>query len=484
MSASYDLADIFLGVNDGKKEALLRNDFERYFYNYNRIYNDTVKREKFLVLGRKGTGKTILAEYIKKKHSQEEPWKYTCDIISFKEFRFHELIELKNSDIKPNEYISIWEWVILLIFGKNILNDESIAEHDLKTKLEKFFADNHYSLDIDSKKIIELTKNSTISGNILRLLLGASSSTKLSVPMYLNYLEDLRNVVIKLLCSSQRSYYVFFDELDDRFRNDELYRNGLISLIKAADKINNILLEKNVESKIYLLLRTDIFAILNDPDLNKIKMIQSVSIDWGRRADNSSPLISMILLKIRVSLPELAQLDDEQLFSKIFPQKINGIHPARFLLERTFFRPRDVITYLNLIIEKVPRIKYFGRKHFVETKADYSAYFFNEVRNELSGHLADEEIDKGVLLLKQFNRFHFSYKEIATYFCQTYPSYKSIDLDRILRVFFKFSIIGNKWLNEYKRKTYYSWAYRDNRAELDLNKSIVVHLGLREELSM
>lgn len=478
----FRLKDIFLGLNDGKKEALYKEDFERFFFDYQNMYEQAVSKEKFLILGRKGSGKTILAEYVRKR-AESDPCHF-CEIRSYKDFRFHELMQLKSRDIPPNEYICIWEWVILLDLARLTLQDNGIENSNLRAKLDKFYRDNYYSLNIDSKKVIEITKANKINGSVLKAGAEHAQTTTIETGAYHHYLEDLREVVLGLLASSKSQYTLFYDDLDDRFRDDPTYRNNIISLLKAADKLNLSLLERKINAKAALLLRSDIFAILNDPDLNKIKMVNGLIIDWGNVASDQSPLFDLVITKTKASIPDLNGMERGKIFNLLFPQDIRYIHPARFLLERTFFRPRDVVTYLNLIIQKHPSTEYFGWKGFVEVKKAYSEYFFQEVRNELSGHLDDEEIDKGTLLLKQFNRYHFPYKDISTYFEENKLNYNNLDLDKLLRVFFRFSVIGNKWFNEYKNKDYYSWAYRDNKAELDLNKGLVVHLGLREELSL
>lgn len=163
------LSDIYLGVNDGKKEALYKQDFEKYFVDYNNNYTDILKPEKYIILGRKGAGKTILAEYIKKQSENNALW--FCDIKSYKDFRFHELINFKTNDISPNEYTSIWRWIILIDFAKLIIEDNGIQDFENKKKLETFFKDNYYSLDIDAKKIIEITKGGKINGSILKEIL-------------------------------------------------------------------------------------------------------------------------------------------------------------------------------------------------------------------------------------------------------------------------------------------------------------------------
>lgn len=478
----YVLKDIFLGEPDGKKEALYHSNFEHFFFDYQNIAEEVRNPKTYLVLGRKGSGKTILAEFIRKK-AANEPCHY-CEIRSYKEFKFQEISHFKTKDIRPNEYIPFWEWVILLDLSRMILKDNAIVSSSEKRKLERFFRDNYTSVDIDAKTLLEVTKQNRINASALQIGADYAIESRLGTGTYLHYLEDLRKVVLTLLSQSQSQYTIFYDELDDRFRDEVNYKDGIISLIKATDRLNLVFVEFSINAKVCILLRSDIFSLLNDPDLNKIKMGNAISLDWGNVANDSSPLFDLVLAKIQKSIPELERHDRKSMFALFFPQDIKEIPPARFLLERTFFRPRDVITYLKLIIKAHPSTKYFGWKAFTDVKDEYSGYFFQEVRNELSGHMSDVEIDEATLLLKQFNRYHFTYKELTDYFVRNHALYRNVELDKVLRTFFKFSIIGNRWIPHHQHFHFYCWAYRDNRAEIDFDKTFVVHLGLREELSL
>ncbi|KXI31053.1 hypothetical protein AX660_00675 [Paraglaciecola hydrolytica] len=476
------LQDIYLGENDGKKEAVYRSDFERYFididYNFEKLQID----KYFLVLGRKGSGKTYLGQYIKKM-AASDPLHF-CDVSSYKDFKFQELVQLKSGDIKPNEYYEIWRWLLLLDIGKQCLEDNGIPDCDAKSKLNSFFDANYNSTKIDAKKIVEVTKKKQVRGSILRSFVDVSGGEKLEEGSYLDYIDDLESVVFQVLSHSDSRYTVVYDELDDRFRDDEYYRHSIISLLKAADHINLKALEDLVKAKIIILLRTDIFSIFNDPDLNKIKRVNTLKIDWGTRVSVSSPLIGMIVSKAKKSSILMSALTDEEVFRNLFPQDINGINPERYILERSFFRPRDVITILNLIIEKYPNSDYFGWKSFLDVKQEYSEYLLDEVRNEMYGHYRDEEIDSIFRLLKNYNKHFVVYQELKEYMENNQFHYKELDLEKMLIGLFKFNALGNKWFNVYKRKEYYTWAHRDEKADLDLNKTMVIHLGLREALSM
>lgn len=484
--SKFKISNIYLGVNDGKKEALYKDDFENYFVQYDNNYDDILKPEKFLIIGRKGSGKTILAEYVKKQAEKNPNW--FVKIKSYKDFRFQELINFKTNDISPNEYSAIWRWIVLLDIAKIIFDDNTLADKDSINKLKIFFKDNYFSLDIDDKKILEIHKNSKINGSILTDIVNfggeKGKEVKFGDGNYLNYLEDLERVVINILKSGRNKFTIFYDELDDRFQNDEFYRNSLISLIKTVDSLNCIFLEKKIDFKIVLLVRSDILAVLNDTDLNKLKIINTLHISWGDRVNKSAPLIHLIIQKAKKSNTYLNSLSDYNVFDLLFPQDIKGVSPERFILERTFFRPRDIITLLNFIIEKYPYSSYFGWKGLMEVKSVYSEYLFDEVRNEMIGHLSQEEIDQGLKLLKNYNRHFLQYNDLKDYYQNNSKIYDKIDLDKTLIEFFKFNIIGNKWFNKFKNKEYYTWAHRDSRAEIDFNKEIVIHLGLREHLSM
>lgn len=130
------IGDLFVGYNDGKKEAAYRENFENYYFNYGGMYDKVLGKDKFLILGRKGTGKTLLAEYMKKQALLKGGW--LCEICSCRNFRFQELFALKTRDIKPNEYSAIWEWLLLIKLGELVIRDVN-AKYESVTAISNFF---------------------------------------------------------------------------------------------------------------------------------------------------------------------------------------------------------------------------------------------------------------------------------------------------------------------------------------------------------
>jgi len=480
---NYRLDEIFFGMSDGKKEALIRPNFQDYYYEYENIVQKALIPSNFLVLGKKGTGKSLLGEYLVKI---TQPTEGVSDIISFKEFRFHKIRELKSEDVAPNEYIVIWTWIILIEFAKLTLKNKYLEGDRVFKRLKQFIENGYNSLLLTS-----------LSDNDERLLANVNGKyfcdlqEKEETGKYYNFIDDLERCIEKLLIINPKyRYLLILDELDDRFVNDEVYKNGIISLIKAAERLNSRFARKSFNSKILILLRTDIFVLINDTDLNKIKRDSSISIDWGRITKFDSPLFDIVVKKIRVSIPTLANSTRDQVIKQFFPEHsiksyINQEHisTARYLLERTFFRPRDLITYLNIIKNNQPDAQFFSAKSIQLAEKEYSEYLLDEIRNEIKGHADDNSIDEIFKLLKHLTMFYFSFDEIKA-FEEQKRYLHTIGLKDALDLLFKFSIIGNTWTHYLSGKRYYSHKARDERAEIDFDKTFVLHLGLRKAFQL
>lgn len=101
--SDFCISDIDFGNIDGREEAKLDN-FEALFYEKDDNYSDLFNFNKFLILGRKGVGKTILVNYLKKNNKNVSLLDIS-DVVSRKLQIFH------SEDIKKDEMDSFWEYV-------------------------------------------------------------------------------------------------------------------------------------------------------------------------------------------------------------------------------------------------------------------------------------------------------------------------------------------------------------------------------------
>lgn len=470
------------GYNDGKNEARHVPSFEQYYFDYKGNYEKALRPDKFLILGKKGTGKSILAEYIKRNSEKDSCW--FCDINSYKDFRFHELKYLKSEAISPNEYSTIWEWIILVQLAEIIVNDQAISAQK-RGILENFLKNNFVGMRLNSNRIVKITKKNEIKGNILKNLLSLSGAkdTTYESGSYLDYLEDLNTCVVEALKESSSRYTLIYDELDDQFRDEEVYKSNLISLIKTVNNLNSQFLDCNIDAKVILLLRSDIFYVLNDPDLNKIEQDNSLKIEWGTSTDFNSPLIEMILLKIRKSCRGFSNYSNAKLYKILFPKTISNQNSVAYILGRTYLRPRDIVAYLNCIKDDYPNATSFKEKFFLIEEKKYSEYLYKEIKNELCGHFSEDKINQTLLLLKQYKKTKFKYRQIKSYYEEKKNMYPAIDLDESLTFLFDVGVIGNYWFNPASRKNYYTFIHREN-AVVNFDRDFVIHPGLRKEFTL
>ncbi|MDF2636344.1 MAG: FunZ family protein, partial [Pelosinus sp.] len=132
MSDTVKFEKIYLGTPDGETEAQ-NQKFEELFCDVNNKYSEIINsREKFMIIGSKGSGKTYLANYICKKAKPNQ----RCKIIKSQDFLLDRLMNIDPSQNESSGYIyALCRWFILDKIAKYI-----IKLHPLKAKYIKFTA--------------------------------------------------------------------------------------------------------------------------------------------------------------------------------------------------------------------------------------------------------------------------------------------------------------------------------------------------------
>ncbi|MGZ8916333.1 MAG: P-loop ATPase, Sll1717 family [Methylobacter sp.] len=108
-----------------------REDSERYFYFINEIKQISSGKKSF-VIGRKGSGKTAINEYLFNTQNTKDIFAKT---LSFTDFPYNQLYELKDMRYsQKSEYISIWKYIIYSSICEMMLKNSKINE-DARTEL-------------------------------------------------------------------------------------------------------------------------------------------------------------------------------------------------------------------------------------------------------------------------------------------------------------------------------------------------------------
>lgn len=340
-----------------KLEAKQENNF-RYFFHVNEAQK-ILAGDKFYVIGRKGSGKSAISQYILNlcEQNAQTGYKVFTEQLSFKNFPFNELYTLENTKYtKPNQYITIWKYIIYSCICRLMAKNQQINS-ELRSLLEKLYP------PTTIKSLSRLIENWTTKEFGVQIL-GSGGSLKidkiskfetLSWIEKTNILEDIIEEYI-----DDSNYYIVFDELDEDYRDFETqeertqYINLITSLFKAVQDIKSIFKERKQIICPVVFLRDDIYLLIKDTDKNKWGDFK-IALEW-----DEPKLKAMLAYRISKALDEKGEiLSFDEAWMKIFSgQTINlgGNYRKKtnlfnYITLSTQLRPRDYIKYIQVCAE-------------------------------------------------------------------------------------------------------------------------------------
>lgn len=419
-----------------------KQESTEYFYSTGES-QDLLAGKKYFVIGRKGTGKTAIAEHISSQYDEC----HFSEKLSFKNFPFNYLYSLENTRYTaPNQYITIWKYLIYSSVCKMMIKNQSI-DAVIVEKLKKIYPDDVHS------SLARMVEEWTATDFGLEVFgCGISGRREVKLKQELSWIEkcDILEDVIKEYID-QSYYYIIVDELDEDYREfesseeRETYLKLLTSLFKAVQDIRATF--KN-ETHVFpiIFLRTDIYTLLKDSDKNKWRSFK-VNMDW-----TEEKIQKMLTHRISVAAgTQYGNFNDAwNLLFDSTPVQMGNKNKNRmskfdFITRSTHLRPRDYIQYL---IECANATLSKGQSRILSETVKavddlFSDYLRDEIVDEVYSVLP--EINEIFEILSQIRKQTFSPIE----FVEVYDSYVSTSriqdrgAENILRMLFEFSIIGN-----------------------------------------
>lgn len=466
-------AEYIAEISEWKMEAKLE-DNSRYFYNLDQI-RLLESGKRCFVIGRKGTGKTAICEYLNRLDQQI----IFSKKVSFKHFPFQELYDHDNGRFNfPNQYISIWKFIIYSEIAQLMMINQNI-NISIRNQLEEV-----YKKDIGetiSNKVKRWT-SSEFGINILGTggTIGVTRELNQPSTSWLDRAEYLEKFIISNI--DRAKYIIAFDELDEDYRNlgesaiTPAYSSLLESLFGAIQDIKSRFPDNVLP---VLFLRDDIFTQIIDSDRTKWLDL-TINLDWSIQQIKN-------LLAFRLSRSwgidekikpfELAWIE---LFSPE-PFKNNSDKESLFnyISRFTQKRPRDYICF----IRECARYAYEQKLPIVtphvatNVSHKYSLYLRSEIEDEIRGLVP--EIHEILDILSLLGRNTFKYNQ----FDDIYQNY-ALEMDlkprntrKLLATLFQFSVIGK---NTHNDKV--SYRYIDTHAVFEPNAIYTIHTGLLKSL--
>lgn len=501
----FKLSDINLGSVDGEKEALKEN-FLDLFYTGNNKYEHIMQKEKFIISGRKGTGKTILSKYIEHKNN-----KNTCIVkyLKLNQMYLHEYIDIEKSDIKIDDRILFQEYFLYKQFASCIYNNKLkyrnfIHSYDLLEGLKNYRRYSHeYNKLCDfyeplyimgafkEREISEISKmidSDSMSLKAKDIGIGSEFSSEHTTQyskIRTNFIERQENLK-KIVCDCLKYIQVILiiDDLDETNISEKEHRiKFLINLLEKVNDINCDKLINQNDSKCILLLRNDILDSFAPYSSNIQKIISDsrVDLNWFKDASGNQ-LFDMISHKIVKSCELLSKTDAKILFSK---NKSSG-DSFQEIVKYSFGRPRDIISFIKIIIENNPNDKQFDLQNIKSSIMQYSNSTLGEIKNEMSLTWSPEMINDVFKLIREMGKPTFTIQEITDYYKSASGRFPNITdtMENVFTYLYELGVIGT-YKKRGKKDPVFNWSYRANGSPIpNFNERITVHFSLRKSLNL
>lgn len=459
------------------------DDNARYFY-YTREASVIERNEKWFVIGRKGSGKSAISEYLCKQN--------TPDIfslkLSFKNFPFNLLYSLEDQEYTPpNQYISIWKLVVYSYVCRLMVQNEAI-DIDLRNSLSKLF-------QTDTRLGLKNLLPSWSSDEFTAKLFEFGAKVKKVVPNtsaseWQNKLLLFEQLIFEFIDNS--TYYIVFDELDEDYKQVfqkqyDKYSQLITGLFKAVHDIRSNFHDTHVNIRPVIFLRDDIYELIKDSDKNKWSD-HLIRIGWNQVETQN-------MLAHRISRTRAANspiLSFQQAWDPLFKEPVAPITwpvPAEvsiftFIKRFTLFRPRDYMKFLQLCAERVTSSQGPDRKITLgilkHVQSDYSYYLRSELIDEVHPILPEIEdvlevistLRKPLFTVEEFKRRMLEYGKVE--------EDNDKHLNFILNILYYFSFIGNK----HKRYQKYFFKFTYPTSKINYSEQLVVHRGLFRALEV
>lgn len=505
MELGVFLKDIDFGDIDGREESKSSN-FESLFYQKGGDYEKLVNSNAFLILGRKGVGKTILVNYLHKKQSND----ILSKLLDINDFFERKLNIVNYDNILKEEMDNFWRHIFLLEISDLIINNASLCQNLCHLGLRKL---KKYNKEV-KLKIEDITRSDSINASSelsidnspkLKFDAGYKNQYSLKKKKYYEITNKIANLIQrhttasgfinKILFGNDVKHFIIYDDIDelhDKVNDPTLFFDMMNSMIRAARKINDDFFINGRGIKIVLVFRKDIIRKLQEKSSNLNKTISlSLDINWSDYISSEAmyhPLIKLIIHKIKNSIDSLNEYPDEEIYEVFLSQESGGENILDLLLKNSFARPRDVIKYLKIYQEYFPKDTKISIKNMKRCLKIYSEWFYNEFMNEINILDKKDEIIETIRIIQEMKKHTFSFLELQDFIKKHYSNYEIKNLKPIIDVLYELSFIGNiSKSSKGKSGRKVEFFYRHNNAQRpnpDPSMDLTVHFGMRPYLSL
>lgn len=448
--------------------------------------------DRFLVIGRKGSGKTAIFQ----KLLLESSFDYFSVGHTFDAYPWHHH-DLQAQTGVPTErrYLHSWKYLVMMTLSKILLNqDQSIYDNEESLeavgKLENFVVDSYGSRDPDVTQLFAPERNLKLKAglNISLVKVEGEQIAVRDLPIHIHEVNSAVQSLVLTALNPEHQYLVCFDQLDLGFNpSDPTYLERVTGLILAARDIRRAAKQAGKDLSVVVFLRDDLYGLLQFEDKNKLTETNLAQVNWDTGRNGDPNLSDLMARRFGQTLRGEKSLPWDEVFDET-EQMPSRQSKYQHICDRTFLRPRDMIKFCN---ESLAAFKErngedkFSNADVHAARPEYSEYLLRELDDEIAKHvpLYNEYLAIFTSIgYEQFDRQLFRDKWSQSLVLA------SNNPDEALKELFGFSVIGYFRTGGSGGGSEWAWRYLDPRPYRailpDDAEKLRIHRGFKEALNL
>ncbi|SOC23511.1 P-loop ATPase, Sll1717 family [Thalassospira xiamenensis] len=380
---------------------------------------------KSIVSGRTGSGKTAL--FIRLKDEQEFVSQINPQDAAFHHIDNSDIIDFL-TEIGANFSVLfqyLWKDVILSEIVKTYFLSRNVFEQTLDSwksasvSVDQFLKANSSKFWVDhDTRIEEITSGyeGQLRAEVGSEILSARASGELKLDhrtkkeviartkriasdLRIGELNKAMVAIDHLMSNRKKIIYIVIDDLDSDWVNSSVkYQliEALFESVKAFGKIKNV--------KILVSVRADILdRVLSESTSDGMQPEKydgrSIRIEWSDDA-----LFDLVEKRIN-HLFHLKYTRSKKIgFNDIFPKEVRKTDTFQFIVQRTLRRPRDIIAFINQILDNAHGKSSISAKDITDAESEYSRKRLDALKHEWKS--AHPNLDLYINLLRRKTGTH------------------------------------------------------------------------------
>jgi len=462
-----------------KPELLLDGYFDPHGY-----VQSIMKDRYFIILGHKGTGKTSLGKHFVLSSHNYRVFSTHILLDDFSHKLLKRVSTISGLDDK-SKFRAGWKQLLWLLVFQSYSKDQFLTQSTLIQTILREISVDKLGQNISLNSILSLIRKLSIDISAydvykISLSISGKNGKKMTWSDLVTSIEsNLHNMP-----KPQSMHYIFIDGLDDIVTFRDLRMSAFAALLNEVRYINNLLNRYNMNTKIILLFRTDIYELIPDANKNKLRSDYGIYISWFEVGNaKQSPLVKLANMRANLSLNE----DNIDIFERYFPRKIaigyEEHKTINYLLYYTRHTPRDFLQLLEKHKYYANNTKTkFTHEDIEEAIKKYSReYFLPEIKDELAGLITENDIQEIFQLMSIMRKRDFTYHDILEE-AERHNLSIADGIQNILHVLYEHSAIGH--IERYSERNHITFKYRNRDSSFSIHQRILLHKGLFKALNI